>query len=55
MEAELSELKAQLKEAKETVEKQNETVNQVLSIIRENKSLKEFISKEYSNGKQYKD
>lgn len=55
MEAELSELKAQLKEAKETVEKQNETVNQVLSIIRENRSLKEFISKEYSNGKQYKD
>ena len=49
--AEIEKLREQLNEAKETVERQNETVNQVLSIIKENKELKEFISKEYSNGR----
>jgi len=54
MESELKELTEQLKEANETIEKQNSTVSRVLSIIRENQQLKEFISKEYTNGGLYK-
>ncbi len=52
LEKQIAELSSQLKEAKETAEKQSEAVNRVLSVIKENKELKEFISKEYANGRR---
>ncbi|MBQ8392795.1 MAG: hypothetical protein IJX51_03375 [Clostridia bacterium] len=51
LQAQVDSLSMQLKKATETIKEQEATVSQVVSIINENKTLKQFISKEYADGK----
>ena len=50
---EIEALTHRIEEADALIKEQDATVSRVVSIINENKSLKEYITKEYTDGKQY--
>ena len=51
LQAQVDSLSKQLERATETIKEQEATVSRVVSVINENRTLKQFISKEFVDGK----